>query len=525
MKKILTTVICSLVGINSMLMADTSRPKLVVGIVVDQLRTDYIEYLRHHFGERGFRLLMQKGAYFRDVDFASPHADAVNATATAMTGASPASNGITAREIYDRQSRRVKSPLLTTDAANKETNSPQTLLLSTLSDEIAIDGIGLGNILSIATDPQQAVLLAGHAGTSAVWLDNETGRWVSSSWYKEMPQPIALANRSSSPAAKLDTMKWEPVLKLEEYPGIPAQKKYYPFRHTFPTNDRDAFRRWSASPLANREITDIAIECLRQMKLGDRGDVTDMLGLAYTAAPFKYVKDGDYRLELQDTYLRLDRQLQRLFDAIDAGPGLGNTVIYLTSTGYYDDATTDDPKYRIPGGDFSKKRAVSLLNSMLTARYGNGNYVERFHGNQIYLDRHLIDAKRLDPSEVAAAARDFICKMSGVRAAYTEAEIMAGTSPRTAHIRQNTDVKNCGEIYVDFQPGWNICDDTSFPARTQPTRASAVSTPAFIFAPQTVPVTVNTPVDATCLAPTVTQILRIRSPNGAEGRPVILQPE
>lgn len=87
MKKILTTVICSLVGINTMLMADQARPRLVVGIVVDQLRTDYIEYLRRHFGERGFNLLMKQGAYLRDVDFPATGIDAVAATAIAMTGA------------------------------------------------------------------------------------------------------------------------------------------------------------------------------------------------------------------------------------------------------------------------------------------------------------------------------------------------------------------------------------------------------------------------------------------------------
>ena len=306
------------------------------------------------------------------------------------------------------------------------------------------------------------------------------------------------------------------------YPGIPAQKRYYPFRYTFPTNDKDAYRRWSASPMANREVTDIAIDYLKQLKAGSRGDAIDMLGIAYTAAPFKYVKDGDYRLELEDTYIRLDRQLQRLFDAIDAGPGLDNTVIYLTSTGHYDDATVDDEKYRIPGGNFSKKRAASLLNSFLTAKYGNGDYIDRFFGSQIYLDRRTLDSRRLDIGEVARSAQEFLSKMSGVRAVYTALDILAEATPHLETMRRTVDIKNCGDLFVDFQPGWNVTDDTSFPTKTKPVRSSMVSTPAFIMAPEVAPKVIDTPVDARRLAPTVTQILRIRSPNGAQIRPIAL---
>ena len=521
MKKILTTVICSLVGINTMLMAESARPRLVVGIVVDQLRTDYIEYLRRHFGERGFNLLMQKGAYMRDVDFSTPGIDAASATAVAMTGSDPALSGVPSAETYDRQTRSSR-PVLLAGTQGRRNYTPENLLLSTVSDEIAIDGIGLGGIYSIATDPQLAVLLAGHAGTSAVWLDTETGRWATSDWYKSLPMPVALLNRTGSPAAKLDTMKWEPAMKLDLYPGIPAQKRYYPFRYTFPTNDRDAYSRWAASPPANKEVTDIAVDYINQLKLGSRGDGIDMLGVAYSAAPFKYVKDGDYRLELEDTYIRLDRQLERLFDAIDKGPGMDNTVVYLTSTGYYDDANPDDPKYRIPGGRFSKKRAVSLLNAMLSASYGNGDYVEGFHGNQIYLDRRTLESKRLDATDVARAARDFLSKMSGIGSVYTYSDIISGTSAKAESLRRALPAAGCGDLYIDFQPGWTVSDDTSYPVKDKPTRSSMVSTTAFILAPEVAPRTIDSPVDARRLAPTVTQILRIRSPNGAQLRPLAL---
>ena len=175
----------------------------------------------------------------------------------------------------------------------------------------------------------------------------------------------------------------------------------------------------------------------------------------------------------------------------------------------------------MPGGNFSKKRALSLLNSFLSARYGNGDYVETFFGPQIYLDRRTLDARRLDEREVASAARDFLSRMSGVRNAYTLSDILNAGTPATASLRSSIDAARCGDIYIEYQPGWTVTDDCVYPAQTKPVRASMVSTPAFILSPGATPVKVSAPVDARQLAPTVTQILRIRSPNGAQAKPLL----
>lgn len=113
------------------------------------------------------------------------------------------------------------------------------------------------------------------------------------------------------------------------YPGLPAQKRYYPFRHTFPSSGRDVYRQFAASPKANTEVTDLAIDYINTLRMGSRGDAIDMLCVGLTAAPFKYVKDGDYRLELADTYLRLDRDIERLLHAVDKAVVSG-TPSYLS---------------------------------------------------------------------------------------------------------------------------------------------------------------------------------------------------
>ncbi|MDE6335431.1 MAG: alkaline phosphatase family protein [Muribaculaceae bacterium] len=526
MNRFLTSVICGLVGINTMLAADPSRPKLVVGIVVDQLRTDYIEYLQNLFGEKGFRKLMKEGAFLRNVDYKVGSLDKASATAMVYTGAYPRQTGVAAASVYDPTTQQMAPALHDSKVIGnftEENLSPTALRLSTISDEIAIDGVGVASVYSIAPDAQQAIIMAGHAGNSAFWINDNTGRWATTTYYRDTPKVVTQRNYDHSIASRIDTMQWRPSLPLSRYPGLPSQKKMYDFKHTFSMADRNVYRQYASSPLVNTEVTDVAISYLKDLKIGTNGEAIDMLNIGYTAAPYKAVKDGDFRLELEDSYVRLDGQLGRLFDAIDKYVGLDNTFVYVTSTGYYDDAVVDDPKYRIPTGEFSVKRALSLLNSYLTAKYGNGNYVDTYSRGHVYLDRKEIESKQLRLDEVAQAARDFLVKMSGVSDAYTMGDIMTSALPGMEALRLGTDPKTGGDVVLEFNSGWRVKDDTRFPEEVQVMRSSMVLSPAFFMGSGVKPQIISTPVEVTAIAPTVTQTLRIRAPSGAISKPLPLE--
>lgn len=523
MNRLITSVLFGLVTINTVVQADPSRPRLVVGIVVDQLRTDYMEYLKDLFGEKGLRRLMEQGMYMPDVDFKIDVPDATAATAIINTGAYPLATGVTGRTVYDASTKTGVPPLRDSAAMGNFTNdtySPAALRLSTISDEVAIDGVGLGYIYSIATEPQQAIIMAGHAGNSAVWLDENTGNWATTTYYKDVAPAVTRRNYDSPLAMRLDTMQWRPALPLDRYPGVPAQKRMYPFRHLFSKSDRQVWKDFATTPMANREVTDLAIDYLQQLSLGQRGDAIDMLSLGYTAAPYKGVRDGDFRLELEDAYVRLDGQLARLFEAIDRYVGLGNTLIYLSGTGYYDDAVPYGEKYRIPGGTFSVKRAVSLLNSYLAAKYGNGNYVDSYYDGRFYLDHAEMEKRNVDTQAVAQAARDFLVRMSGVAEARTLGDLLQARTEEAERLRLASDPHTAGDILVSFAPGWTVQDDLRFPIESKDIRNNAVLTPAFLMGPGVEARTIGHKVDATALAPTVTGQLRIRSPNGSTSKPV-----
>ena len=524
---VITSVICSLVGINTILAVDNVRPRLVVGIMVDQLRTDHIEYLQNLFGDKGFRRLMKDGVYIKDVDFKVPGLDAVSGSAMIYTGSYPRYTGVNAEMVYSPETKGMVNVL--NDPASignftTETLSPSNIRISTISDEIAVAGQGKASIFSIAPDAQQSIVMAGHAANSAFWINENTGNWATTTYYQDSPSILTQKNYTNPIAARLDTMAWTP-LRGNSMPNTKSADKKggeAGFRHTFPIADRDVYKIYASSPLVNTEITDAAISYLQSLPLGRSVDTTDMLNLAYTAAPFLYDNEGNLTAETEDTYIRLDGQLERLFDAIDRYVGLDNTFVYVVSTGYYDEATPEDGKYKIPTGTFSVKRALSLLNSYLSAHYGNGAYVDTFSKDHVYLNHKEIEEKGLDLKATAELARDFLVKMSGVNDAYTMSDIMASALPSMEALRLATDPKTGGDIILEFNAGWSIVDDTRFPNEIKTVRADVALTPAFLMWPPLVPEVIDRTVEAVSIAPTVSQALRIRAPNGAVGKPITL---
>ena len=248
--------------------------------------------------------------------------------------------------------------------------------------------------------------------------------------------------------------------------------------------------------------------------------------MGLTAAPYDFSGDGNNAIELQDTYLKLDAQIARLLHAVDAQVGLQNAVVVLTSTGYYSDNTLYDERLGIPSGEFFPARAISLLNMYLMAIYGNGDWVSGYYNGSFYLNRDLIKTKDLDLGTVRAKSSEFLRQMSGVSAAYNFEEILNNPSSAEAHRLHRCMVPAvAGDITIEVAPGWRIVENERSKKNKQVhiVRYNAISTPAFIMARGVAPRKISAPVEATILAPSVSRILRVRSPNAARELPLSLQ--
>ena len=499
------------------------RPSLVVGIVVDGLSLDQIELLKEYFGTDGIRRLLNEGVTITDVDYGSV-LDPTAATALIYTGASPSVSGIDAETIFDRDTRRTSLTLSdpsTIGNFTTETLSPRVMRVSTIGDELRIATGGLGHVYTISPAASQAIVMTGHNGNSGFWINDVNGKWATTTFYKDVPTAIQSRNHRESLDMRLDTMAWSNSMAVGKYPDMPSYKKLFNFRHSFQRNDPQRISKFKHTPLANGEVTDIAGEYLRSMNMG-KGENIDMLNLSMTVSPYLYSNDPDVRMEQMDSYLRLDRQLAGLFKAIDSsGPGMNNTLVFITGTPAPAKRRKDDEKWDIAAGEFSPRRAIALLNMYLIARHGNGEWVIGFHNNQFFLNQNLITERDKNLQEMRRDAADFLSRMSGIAEAYTLDDVVAGKAVETTVVpRRNINTETAGDIFAAIMPGWDITDDGSanpqngdYPV-TQ--RLTAAVSPAFILAPTLLqPQIITTPVDARVIAPTVSSILRIRSPNAA----------
>lgn len=503
---------------SSQMISHAANPetRLVVGIVVDQLRTDYLRQLSPLFGDGGFNRLMKEGVFINDVDFKNTAKDPQSGTAVIYTGAWPAFNGVSSAEVYDETQKRALPTL-----SSSRSYSPEKLRISTLSDELALAGGGDARIYSIGADPQVSVIMTGHDGTAPVWLDENTGKWTSSSYYPYTPQFVAKRNHVAPVSKIMENTAWRPLLPSDRYPLYKGSKSL-DFSYSFRNNGRDAYTNFKNSAPFNEEITDFAIDILKEGSLTAQGSPTGMLNIEYTVAPISFDYDGDNRMEMMDSYLRLDQQLSRLFEQLEKSVGLDNTLVMLVSSG-----NTDEPSLykdsKVPGGEFSFKKAESLLDSYLSASHGNGDYVIMIRDDKVYLNHKLIEDKKLDLKTIRREAADFLEKMSGIAETFTYDEVKAGTNGRTKDLALTADPKTSADLYVRFSPGWTIINDSAYPTKVYKASYSSPATPAFILSSQFKPVEIIEAVDATAIAPTISSALNIRAPNGAESKPLILE--
>lgn len=503
--------------------APSPRPTLVVGIFVEGLTAEYVDLLRSNFTQDGFNRLIDNGVTVRNVDY-GPGIDATAATAMLVTGSAPVVNGIPSATAWDGTTRREYPVMLDSKLAGNYTDTqltPAPLLVSTLSDEVRISDGGLGQVHAIAADPQMAIMLAGHAGNSSFWISDVNGKWTTSRHFRETPLPVAKRNVGLTLASRLDTMAWEPALKLDLYPDLPEYKKLYPFRHTFPARDVNRFKTFKTSAVANREVASIAAEYISALSLGKRG-VTDMLSIGVNVSPYLYGREADNRIETMDALVRLDRDIASIISAVEKGPGMANTLLFVAGTPAPSGGKRDEEKWGIPSGQFSPRKAVSLLNLYLMALHGNGEWVTGYHNGFFFLNRTLIKERGMNDADLRREGAEFLSRMSGVSDVYTIDDIIArraGDNPSALH--RNISPLHAGDLLVMINPGWEISDGEEYATPGESAtqlpvvRWQSTTSPVYILSPTLDSTEIVETVDARAIAPTVARILRIRSPNAA----------
>ena len=491
-------------------------PKLVVGLTIDQLRMEYIEAFSAMYGERGFKRLWREGRIYRNAEYDYQNVDRASAMASICTGTSPHLHGIIGNAWMDRSSLQVVNCVEDTrfmGIYTSESTSPHRLKVSNLSDELTIATQGTAEVYSIAPTREMAVLAAGHASKGAFWINDETGKWSGSTYYGTFPSWVSTYNDRQGLDFRIGEMTWQPYLSVTAYKYLTSETKQVTFKHKFDDERRNKYRKLKTSPYANEEVNRLVNACLNGTPIG-QDYVPDLLNVAYYAGNFDHRPASELPMEMQDTYVRLDAALAELLEIIDRKVGLINTLFYVTSTGYVDAAPLDAPQYRIPTGEFHIKRCAALLNLYLAAIYGEGQYVEAHHEQEIYLNHKLIEQKHLSLSEVLSRSSEFLVQFSGVKDVYSSQRLMLGSwTPELDKVKKRYHASCSGDLWVEVLPGWTIARDHSLD--TKVVRDVYTSAPWVLMGWNIRPEIIHAPISVGHIAPTLAHFMRIRAPNAS----------
>ena len=508
--------ILTLPGLYAQQSADP--PKLVISIVVDQLRGDYLQFFSPTFGERGFKRLMNEGLVYHQLEFGFPNLGPAASTATIHTGAYPYYHGIVSDKNYDFKTRREISAVHDDSYLGNYTTdrySPLALMSSTIGDELKIASGGKSDVFAIAPDAETAILSAGRYADAAFWVDDYNGRWATTTYYKNIPWYVDRYNTSNALTNSPDKT-WAPALL--SYNGFPYTQNTTPFKYSFSKGEYDRYLKIKKSPFINEEITNLASAFFEYADFGKRL-YPDFLAVTYYAGNYKFSnRYDDFGWEIQDIYYRLDKEIERLLDIIDKKTGLKNVLIILSSNGYYESSAKIPLGFK-PQGEFYPSRCISLLNMYLMAIYGSGNWVEGYYNEQIYLNKKLIENQNINWNEILKKASDFIALFSGVQEVTTAGQWFVDDTGRSAGFRRGMNKKISGDIFIELQPGWLVVNETQI-NKTDFVRNKAILSPLVFFGGNIRKEHVFRMVQATEIAPTVAFILRIRSPNAAKDAPL-----
>ncbi len=421
-------VLCSCLSTLGFSSAYNAQPKLIVVIVIDQFRGDYLERYRDQFGEEGFRLLLDRGAYFTECNY--DYANTVTAAghATLLTGAYSDGHGILGNEWWDPQKERMVTSVeddaakLVGISSGAPGASPHNLLADTLGDELKLATQGKSRVFGIALKDRAAILPAGFAGDGAYWIDQKTGVWVTSTYYRsELPSWVQNFNESK---------RNEKYLNREWKDGDGNV-----LRTTTPEAGKDAdfYKLVGSTPFGNEYEFEFARELLTYEKLGE-GPATDLLVISLSPNDLLGHQVGPDSPEMAAMALALDRELADFFNYLGHQIGLANIWIALSADHGVAPTFPVATKLHIPAAVFSGTKVKAELNRVLSAKFSPAHpaeYVTNFGPAVAWLNEKVFTAQRIKEEDAEHEVGEALTRL-GMRGYFTRAQLASGEVPNTA---------------------------------------------------------------------------------------------
>ena len=481
MKKII--ILCSIIFvsyINNLLVAQTAKPapkgnttKLVVGIVVDQMRNDYIYRYWNRFGNGGFKRLVNEGYYFKNTHYNYIPTYTGPGHSSIYTGATPKSHGIIANDWYSKANSKMQycvedSSVKSVGCNNKSGKmSPKKQLSSTIGDELKMSSNNQSKVFAVALKDRSAVLPAGHAANAAYWFDDETGNFISSSWYQnELPQWLQKFNTEKK-AVKYLEQNWKPLYDIKTYTNSLQDDNRYeasPNKMDKSTFNYDYIRFVDsyevaiikATPYGNSITSDLAKACIRNEKMG-KDQVVDLFCLSYSSTDIVAHSYGPRSIEIEDMYLRLDKEIESLLNFLDLEVGKESYLVFLTA----DHGGADVPNHlldnKIPAGYLKESKLKKEVKAYLHSMYADSTLLQNISNEQIYLNENKLIELKLDKNLVETNLCHFLTKHASIAEAYPSSvlcnQAFSGNDYRVL-LQNGYNQKLSGDVAFIYEPAF-----------------------------------------------------------------------
>jgi Type I phosphodiesterase / nucleotide pyrophosphatase len=518
------------------------KPRLVIGIIVEQLKYDQLEKYRDNLGDNGIKKLINEGTYYKNASFDYMLTQSAPGHATISTGTEPSFHGITSDNWY----LPLRNELIycTRDidvnpvggSFESGLNSPINLQASTFSDELEIATNREAKVFGIGLKDNSAILSTGHAANGVYWFDNSSGTWMTSTYYmKTLPEWVMDFNAMGYAESYLNGV-WDLYKPAQEYSDcLPDSNKfeagfnsqnYFPYdlkklRSKVSLSPRNDFALLRETPFGNSLTTSFAIRLIEKEKLG-KDNITDYLSICYSATDNIGHRFGPSSFEMEDAILRLDDDIKNLLTYINDSIGKKNVLIYFTSAHGISEIPAVLQSYHIPAGYFRQDQALQLMRSYLNAVYGEGDWVKGYSERQVYLNRTLIEDARIPIEDVQKKVARFLVQFSGVAAAYPYSAFEANDfgNGNLKRIINNFNSQRSGDVIVTLNPGWIERDGDYVTNHNSPYEYDS-HVPLIWYGWTVNRSSISRKVNMTDIAATLSVLCKIPYPNACTGEPLI----
>lgn len=511
--------------------AEVARPKLVVGLVVDQMRWDYLYRYYNRYTNGGFKRLINEG--FSVENTFIPYTPTYTACGHTCiyTGSVPAVHGIIGNDWYDPETK--KNVYCTEDSSvstvgstpSSEGNmSPKNMLTTTITDELRLATNFRGKVIGISLKDRGSILPAGHAANAAYWYQGSTGNWITSTYYmKEVPTWIADYNKLKL-ANKFYAKNWETLYPMNTYVNSTADEKAYEgksstFPHQLTQNIDKNFDAIRSTPYGNTITLDLAKLAILSEDLG-QDNITDFLAVSCSSTDYVGHAYGPNSVEAEDTYLRLDKDFEEFFNYLDKKVGKGNYTVFLTA----DHGAAHVPGFmqenKMPSGVVSDRDIANKLNAYLNDKFKVNNVVLRSMNNQIIFDHDKTDKGDVSFDVIKSASVEFLKRLDGFQNAVDIAKISQSTLQEIQKkmITNGYNARRSGDIYYVLQPNWFNGSSTGTTHGNWNPYDSHIP---LVFMGWGIKAGASNKTHyMTDIAPTLAALLHIQMPNGNVGEPI-----